>query len=279
MAKVESRGLRFEATEQEFTLLLRQHDGFKVMLMVCFLLFLSTIELEDLTFTTAHQQIVCEQAHDLCTYQQLQIHPFLFWKTGRQSFAIDSIDNSSYTADYEWEIELVDGRSFTLGGGRKGKLASQGMELFLAGERAIFQASENHPFIAVFQILLWVTLLFPFYILLLDLSAKPRSTQSAYVNGQVMILKKYNFSGHLHQESLPTATFKRLEVKKIKKEKKRYVFSLIVHTQTRKATVLYQAGPGVISPQNPLNAEAKMQELALSLQGFLKDQGIAVRVS
>lgn len=279
MVKVEPRGLRFEVTPKSFTLLLRQHDGFGVMLLICLSLGLSTFELEDMVLLPLHQRIVCEQSLDLCTYKKLQIHPFLFWQTGVQSIPVEQLESSDYNADGEWEIELSDGTALVMGSGKKAQVQAQGLAQFLLGEREHFQGSDNHPWIALIQLLVWGTLVFPFYILLLDRTGKPRSTQSVYVDAQAMILKKYYFSGYLRQASIATATLKRLEVKKIKKEKQRYVFSLIAHTDTRRARLLYEAEAAVIDQHNPLNAEKKMQTLALALQGFLKEQGVEVSVS
>lgn len=273
------RGLHFESTRQGFTLLLRQHDGFGIMLFICLAIGLSTLGLEEMAFLPVHQRIHCNQKAGTCTYTQVQIHPFLFWKTGVKVMPVDQIDDSSYSLDKEWEIELTDNTSIIMGSGAKAELNSQGLKQFLAGERTQFQASDHHPFVAIIQLLMWGTFLFPFYILLLDRTDKPRSTQSVYIDAQVTLLKKYNFSGHLHQESIPTSTLKRLEIKRVKKEKNRYAFSLIAHTSSRKVTFIYKADAAIIDQINPLNAEEKMKTLVRALQEFLANHGVEVRVT
>ena len=244
-----------------FTLLLRQPEGFWVTLFACFIIPLSTLELGEEVFLPVHQRISCEAVHNACVYRQVNIHPFLFWRTGARTLPVDRIDESVWTGE-EWEVELVDGTSLIMGTGRGAALQAEGLQRFLAGERQGFLATDNHPFIALLQLFWWACFLFPFTLLYMDRHGRPRSTQSIYIDSQVVILKQYNFMGILKMESFPVATLTALWIHK-KKQEKKFSFAFMAETAGRQRKLL-------VDVEAPY--EAALREGALAMQSFLAEQ-------
>lgn len=259
-----------EVSPQRFTLLLRQPNGFWFFVGMAFFIVLSTFELEDVATQAAHQSLRCEQQVESCFHHKVQMHPFLFWQTRWQRIPLDRIDDSVYNPTYkEWEVELTNGSSFVMGTGALVAARAADFQRFLAGEGGdFFETRTHHRFSAVLQLLMWAILLFPFYLVFRDRRGHFRSTQSLYVDPQVMIVKKYNLLGMLNQKTLPVALLRELHVKKKKSED---TYSLQLTAVTGKQRVVLLKG---VEAQYQEEFDMALQEL----QSFLADQKVFVTV-
>ncbi len=234
------QGLSYERTETQFTLLLRHHKSFWTVVLSCFLVGLSTLELEELLFLPVHQHLECIQETETCHYTHVQMHPFLFWQSEDSMIPIENIDNASYDSRYaEWEVELSQ-RTLTFYSGKDSARHARELQIFLQGETPRYIASTNHAGIGFFQLMLWLLFGFPLFLLIMDRIGRPHSTQSIFVDSQVVIIKRYGFMGQLKQSFYPTRALKHIQAElQSKTHKNNTYYYLHLRATNRQGKTIY----------------------------------------
>ena len=218
------------------------------------------------------QDLRCEA--EQCVHQRVQLHPILFWQNERNVFSPEEVEASSLDVRYgEWELEVAGKELLFVVGRDRVSSVEDAWSAYQLGSSESFVLEERHRWVGFIQWCFWLLLLSPLYLLVLDLSGRPRETYSLYADGSMLLIKRYNLLGVRIRQSFGLSQIRTLEAsEKRKKEKghERSELHLKLIEQSGKTRWLFKGISGEYISEDAAQAYEQWERMTQALNGFIE---------